>query len=78
MFGLHKYLDKIYDIKWIMKDNESKILEELMYVKFIKQNGYFLIKEIHYTYIDILLALEGIDFEINKKNNEVELKIIKI
>ena len=78
MFGLHKYLDRIYQIKWIMNENEAKILEELMFVKFEKKNEYFLITEIHYTYVDILLALEGIDFEITKNNNEVILKIIKI
>ena len=78
LFGLNKYLDKLYLIKWIMNEEQSKKLENLMFVKFIKENDYFLIKDIHYTYVDILLALEGLDFEIIKKNDEVKLKILKI
>lgn len=78
MFGLHKYLDRIYEIKWIMDNSDAKALEELMFVKFDKKDGYFIINEIHYTYVDILLALETIDFEISKKDKDITLKIIKI
>ena len=78
MFALHQYLDKIYQIKWYMKSYEAKALESLMQVEFEDKNTHYTIKKVYYTYVDILLALETIDFEIIKKNNEIELKILKM
>ena len=78
MFGLYKYMDKMYNIKWYMNEKEKKSLEDIMCVEFIKYNEYYILNKIHYTLTDILLALEGIDFELIKSNNEMTITILKV
>ena len=53
-------------------------LETLLFVRFERNEDHFKIKSVQYTYADILLGLEGMNFELNKKNNEVKIKILKI
>ena len=81
MLGLLKYTNKLFDIKWIFSENDKSELEDLLYVEFNEkhpQNNYFCIKNIHYTYIDILLGLEELDFILTKKGDDVRLEITKI
>ena len=78
MFGLQKYLDKLYQIKWYFNETDLKDLESMLFVKFKSENDYFLLDTILYTYVDILLGLEELEFEFSKKNNDLILKIIKI
>lgn len=78
MFGLQKYLTQIYDIKWYFNIKDKDDLEDLMYVDFETCDGYFLIKKIRYTYIDILLALEDMKFELKKNDDGIKIKILKI
>lgn len=78
MFGLHKYLDKIFKIKWYFDPTEKQTLESQLFVTFRQQKDHFLIETIHYSFIDILLALEAMDFELTKKSNEYKIKISKI
>ena len=78
MFGLHRYLDKIYNIKWYMTPEQKDALQQYMCVTFEGENDYYIIKEIHYTYVDILIALADIDFEFSKQNEEYALRIVKI
>ena len=78
MFGLYKYMDKMYNIKWYMNEKEKKSLEDIMCVEFIKYNEYYILNKIHYTLTDILLSLEGIDFELIKSNNEMTITILKV
>ena len=78
MFGLHKYLDKIFKIKWYFDLTEKQTLESQLFVTFRQQKDHFVIETIHYSFIDILLALEAMDFELTKKSNEYKIKIYKI
>lgn len=78
MFGFQKYLDKLFQIQWHFNKDKLNDIEQILYVKFKQENDYFVLDEILYTYIDILLGLEDIDFEFLKKNNDLILKINKI
>ena len=78
MLQLHSYINKIYNIQWYFNSSQKKDLERLLFVKFEKQNDYYLIKTIEYTYIDILCALREMDFELSKINDVLKLKILKM
>ena len=78
MFGLQKYLDKLYEIKWYFKKTEWGDLESLLFVEFDVEDDHYVIRKIKYTYVDILLALEDMDFTFKKENNEYKLIILKI
>ena len=78
MLQLHSYLDKINEIKWYFNHLDRGDLESLLFVEFERIDDYYVIKKVQYTYIDILLALEDMDFEIIKTNKEIKLKILKI
>ena len=78
MFGLNKYIDKIYEIQWKFDIQQQKKFEELFYVKFQQnEKGNFQISEIDYSYVDILIGLEEINFIFTKYNNEYNIEIIK-
>ena len=76
MFGLQKYILKLYDIKWIISNDKLKEIEEMLYVKFKKDGKYYLIEQVLYTYIDILLGLEDLDFKFSKDNDNIIIQII--
>ena len=78
MLQLHSYLDRINEIKWYFNDMYRRDLESLLFVEFERIENYYVIKKVKYTYIDILLALEEMDFEIIKTNKEIRLKILNI
>ena len=78
MFGFQKYLDKLFTIQWHFDKKNLHDIERILYVKFKQENDYFLLEEILYTYVDILLGLEEMEFEFLKKNNDFILKINKI
>lgn len=78
MLQLHSYLNKLYEIKWYFDEKDLSDLETLLFVRFERNEDHFKIKSVQYTYADILLGLEGMNFELNKKNNEVKIKILKI
>jgi hypothetical protein len=78
MFGLHKYLDKLFKIKWYFEKKDQPILEEILLVEFKENDDNFLVEKVHYTYVDILLGLEEFDFTITKKDEDIKLKINKI
>ena len=78
MFGFQKYLDKLFTIQWHFNKDKLHDIERILYVKFKQENDYFLLEEILYTYVDILLGLEEMEFEFLKKNNDFILKINKI
>ena len=77
MFALNSYLDKLYQIQWKFNIEKLEELEELLFVEF-KQNdkGYFVIKTIHYSAIDILQGLEEIDFVLSKVQNEIIIELV--
>lgn len=78
MFGLHKYVDRLFKIQWYFDPKQQQTLEDTLFITFKQQNDYFLIESIHYTFIDILLALERMDFELIKQSNDLKIKINKI
>ena len=78
MLQLHSYLNKLYDIQWYFNDKGKSDPESLLFVRFEANGDHFVIKNVQYTYVDILLGLEGMDFEITKKHNDIKLKILKI
>ena len=78
MFGLQKYLNKLYEIKWFFKKSDCGDLESLLFVEFEPKDDHYVIRNIKYTYVDILLALEDMDFTLKKENNEYKIIILKI
>ena len=79
MFGFHKYLDKLYDVQWIFDEQHKNDLEDLMFVEFEPiQDNKFCVKKIRYTYVDLLLGLEELDFEIKKTQDTITLKILNL
>ena len=76
MFGLNKYANKIFEIKWIFNPDKIEDLEKLLMVQFEDRNSHFVIDEIGYTYIDILNGLEKLDFVLSKNGSEIMIKII--
>ena len=77
MFGLTKYVDKLYDIKWFINEDELQDIEQLLYCKFTKERSkkYYKIGQIQYTYIDILLGMEELEFVFEKKDGDYILTI---
>lgn len=78
MFGAQKYFNMLIETKWYFPKNQQKDIEDLLYVDFEKKKDYFQLKRIRYTVMDILLALEDIDFEMVKNDKEVKINILKI
>ena len=76
MFTIHTYLNKLYDIQWYFHDNDKNELEHILYVGFEKVDDHYKIKQVHYTYVDILLGLEHIDFELIKTKNAIKIKML--
>ena len=77
MFGLNKYTEKIFEVEW--KFNKKKIndLENLLFVEFKKnENGNFIIKNILFSYFDILSGLEELNFIFSKTKNKYILEIL--
>ena len=70
MFGITTHLEKIYKIKWKFDEKFVESLEKDLYVEFEKRDDYFQIKKVLYSYIDILLGLEDINFTFTKKDDE--------
>ena len=78
MIGFQKYLNKLYDVHWIFDNKHKRDLEDLMFTEFEQKNDYFVIKKIKYTYVDLLLGLEELDFEMQKSNDSITLKILNL
>lgn len=75
MFGFQKYITMLHKLKWEFPEQDKTELEQLFYVKFKKDENYFVIEQVLYTYIDILIALENMNFEMKKNADEIIIKI---
>ena len=78
MFGLQKYINKMLEVKWYFPDKLKNELEQIVYAEFTKQEDHYILKNIMYSFVDILLALEDMDFELIKNNNDIEIRISKL
>ena len=78
MLSLTNYVSRLGDIKWFMKDHDVPIVEEMFHVKFRRYNQHFLIERIEYSPFDILTAMERMNFEIRKNEEDLKIKILKI
>lgn len=78
MFGLQKYVNKILEVKWFFPPQIKDELERIIYAQFSKQDNYYILKNITYSFVDILLALEDLDFDLIKKDNDIEIRILKL
>ena len=78
MFGVQKYFNMLVDTKWYFPDEKKQEIEDMLYVDFEKKEDYYVLKQIRYTVMDILLAMEDIDFELQKNDDGVKIKILKI
>ena len=78
MFGYGMYLSKIFEVEWKFNPNLQKYLEETLFVEFEqKENGYFVIKEVIYSYVDFLQGLENINFVFTKYGKEYRVEILE-
>lgn len=79
MFGLQKYIDKIYSIRWKFHISMKEELEQKFCVELEQTDeDEFKIVHIHYTYVDILEALENMNFHITKFDDNIVIKLIDI
>ena len=78
MLNLQAYLSKVFEVQWYFNDSDLNDLESLLFVRFERKNDHYLISKLQYTYLDLLLGLEDMEFEIKKIGNEIKLKILKI
>ena len=78
MFGLQKYINKMLEVKWYFPDKLKNELEQIVYAEFSKQEDHYILKNIMYSFVDILLALEDMDFELVKNDKDIEIRISKI
>ena len=78
MFGLQKYLTNLYSIEWYFPHDKLVELEEDLFVDFERCDGFFKIKYVRYSYVDILTGLEDKDFELKKIGDTIKIKILKI
>ena len=78
MLSLSNYLIKIPQIKFFFDEKYKRTIEEMAHVEFKSENDYYKIVKVKYSAFDILLALEDMDFVVNKKNEDVTIKILKI
>ena len=78
MLTLATYISKISQIQWYIKDSDVKTLSNLFHVDFESHNQYYTISKVHYSPYDILLALEDINFEAKKINDDLKIRILKI
>lgn len=76
MFGLSPYIDKIFEIEWSFPTKDKKDLESLLFVEFDTiGNNKHKIKTVKYTYVDILLGLEELNFTFEKLNDKYRIVI---
>ena len=78
MLQLYSHIHKVHKIQWYFNDSDLNDLESLLYVKFEKLNDYYVIKSVDFTYLDILCALEDLNFELTKIKDVMKLKILKM
>ena len=66
MFAIHSYMEKIYDIQWYFNENDKSYLEGFLHVSFERENDYYVISDILYSALDIIIALNDLNFEFKK------------
>ena len=77
MFGLNRYVDKLFEIKWKFDSEKRELYEDLFFVEFEDTgDGYFKLKTVVYTYMDILSGLEEVDFVLSKNNGKITMEIL--
>ena len=76
MFGLNKYIDKLYDIEWRFPPTDKQDLEALLFVEFEQTpQKTYKITNVKYTYVDILLGLEELNFKLEKTNDKYIIQL---
>ena len=78
MFGLQKYINKMLEVKWFFPAQIKDELEQIVRAEFSKKDNHYVLTNILYSFVDILLALEDLDFDMIKKDNDIEIRILKI
>ena len=63
MLNLQAYLSKAFEVQWYFNENDLNDLESLLFVRFERKNDYYVINKLQYTYLDLLLGLEDMEFE---------------
>ena len=75
MFQLSKYANKIFEIKWSFDKSAKEDLEALLFVEFKRDTNYYVISDVKYTYFDVLIGLEELNFTLEKNNDDLTIKI---
>ena len=78
MFGLQKYVDNLFLVKWYFKEDYQEPIESILLARFKKVNNHYKLEEVQYTYMDLLLGMEQMDFTLKKTGDDITINITKI
>jgi hypothetical protein len=79
MFLLPSQLQQISDIVWIFPEKIYDLIEDVLRVKFKQiDKDKYMIDSFNYCIIDSLLGLQELDFQVEKKGNDITIIINKI
>lgn len=75
MFGFTSYISKLHQIEWHFPNHMLDAIGQDLFVTFTAYDDHFKINEVLYSYIDILMGLEGYNFTINKIQDVMTITI---
>ena len=65
----------MFELEWVFDEAKQNYMEELLQAEFENNGDYFKIKAVHYTYFDVLLGLEDLDFVLSKRGDHCILTV---
>lgn len=75
MFQLQKYAELLFKVQWYFDDSQLTDLQDILFVTFKKQENYYKLEKVHYSYTDVLLGMEELNFKLIKNKHETKIII---
>ena len=75
MFQLQKYAELLFKVQWYFDDSQLTDLQDILFVTFKKHDNYYKLEKVHYSYIDVLLGMEELNFKLIKNKHETKIII---
>lgn len=75
MFQLQKYAELLFQVHWYFDESQLSDIENLLFVSFEKENDHYKLKKILYSYVDVLLGMEELNFKLIKNKDENKIII---